>query len=128
MAEVRRKVCWRIVAALAVALSCATHARADTVTASTANGFARLLFTLTPSAHATTNGDGGVLTIGFDRPVTLDPAALTQRLPAYLTSARVDADAILAVRYPHRSGRRPEPQPACRGGSGARQGLVRDPG
>ena len=70
----------------------AQSAHADSVTTSTEGGYARLLFTLTPAAHATTSTEGGALTIGFDRKVTFDPASLAQNLPAYIASARADAD------------------------------------
>jgi hypothetical protein len=83
---------WRIFAALAIALAWVLPAHADSVTTSTANGFARLLFTLTPAAQATAVADGGVLTIGFDRRVALDPGALTQSLSSYLSGGRLDAD------------------------------------
>ena len=67
-------------------------ARADSLTTNTSNGYARLLFTLTPAGHATAAATGGVLTIGFDRKISADPTALAQNLPAYIGSARVDAD------------------------------------
>jgi hypothetical protein len=82
------------IAALAIVCCCTilpAHA-GDSVTTSTANGFARLLFTLAPTAHVTANADGGVLTIGFDRKVALDPAAMVQSAPGYITSVRIDAD------------------------------------
>jgi hypothetical protein len=78
---------------LALALSGACgSARADSLTTSTSNGYARLLFTLTPVAHATASANGGVLTISFDRKIAADPTALAQNLPAYIGSARTDGD------------------------------------
>jgi hypothetical protein len=73
-------------------LACVLPAHADSVTTSTANGFARLLFTLSPPAHATANADGGVLTISFDRKVALDPAKIAENTTSYVSSIRADAD------------------------------------
>ena len=67
-------------------------AHADSVSVSTESGYARLLFTLTPAAHATTASTDGTLTISFDRKVALDPSALAQGLPAYISATRGDAD------------------------------------
>ncbi len=81
------------IAALVSALCMAGPARAaDSVTTATDGGFARLLFTLSPTAHATAAASGGVLTISFDRKVGVDPATLAQNLPSYIGSARQDAD------------------------------------
>jgi len=70
----------------------AQAAHADSVATSTEGGYARLLFTLTPVAHATTSTEGGALTIGFDRKVAIDAASLAQNLPAYIAGARADSD------------------------------------
>ncbi len=84
---------WRGGFALAAALCFAQAAHAaDSVSTSTANGFARLLFTLTPTAHATASGDAGVVTISFDRKIALDAATLSQSLSAYASNVRMDAD------------------------------------
>jgi len=84
---------WRSIFALATVLCFALPAQAaDSVATSTANGFARLLFTLTPTAHATASGDSGVVTISFDRKVALDGATLSQSLSAYVSNVRGDAD------------------------------------
>jgi len=84
---------WRNALAFAAALCFAPSAHAaDSVATSTANGFARLLFTLTPTAHATANGDSGVVTISFDRKVALDATTLSQSLSAYVSNVRADAD------------------------------------
>jgi len=84
---------WRSAFAFAAALCFAPSAyAADSVATSTANGFARLLFTLTPTAHATANGDAGVVTISFDRKVALDAVTLSQSLSAYASNVRMDAD------------------------------------
>jgi len=78
---------------LAAALCCVSvPASADALNVSNNGGYARLLFNLTPAAHATASATGGVLTIAFDRKIAADPAALAQNLPAYIGSARVDAD------------------------------------
>ncbi len=69
-----------------------TSARADSVSTATDGGYARLLFTLSPPAHAAATVSGGALTIAFDRKVAVDPAALAQSLPGYIGSARGDAD------------------------------------
>ena len=82
-----------IVHAVAFGLVCtAVPARADTLSINTGGGYARLLFVLTPQGHATANAEGGVLTIAFDRKIAADPASLAQSLPAYIGSARTDAD------------------------------------
>ena len=84
---------WRSIFALATVLCFALPARAaDSVATSTANGFARLLFTLTPTAHATASGDSGVVTISFDRKVAFDGATWSQSLSAYVSNVRGDAD------------------------------------
>jgi hypothetical protein len=77
-------------AAFLLALA-ATSARADSVSATSEGGYARLLFSLTPAAHATATASGGALTISFDRSIAVDPASLVTSLPAYLGGARVDA-------------------------------------
>lgn len=78
--------------ALVLCLTVSPARAADSVTVSTEGGYARLLFTLSPTAHVQASATGGVLTIGFDRKVALDPAALTQTLPSYIGGARADAD------------------------------------
>lgn len=79
--------------AAAIALCCAAiPARADSLNVNTNGGYARLLFALTPQAHATASVTAGVLTIAFDRKIAADPTTLAQTLPALVGSARVDAD------------------------------------
>jgi hypothetical protein len=70
----------------------AQPALADSVTTSAGNGFGRILFTLDSAAHPAASVAAGVLTISFDRKVTIEPASVTQGLNAYLSSARADAD------------------------------------
>ncbi len=82
----------RVIATALVLCTASVAARADSLNVTTTNGFARLLFTLTPVAHATATASGGVLTIAFDRKIAADPTSLAQTLPAYVGSARVDAD------------------------------------
>ncbi|MGA7674975.1 MAG: hypothetical protein WCA78_08000 [Rhizomicrobium sp.] len=67
-------------------------AAADKLAASTAAGYARLLFTLDPTARVNALVTGQVLTISFDRKVELTPAAIAQALPGYIASARGDPD------------------------------------
>jgi len=82
----------KALASVALAMCIAQTAHADSVSASAEGGYARLLFTLTPAAHATTASTDGTLTISFDRKVALDPSALAQGLPAYISATRGDAD------------------------------------
>ncbi|HEY0281546.1 MAG TPA: hypothetical protein VGC27_02855 [Rhizomicrobium sp.] len=65
---------------------------ADKFAASTAGGYARLLFTLEPAAQVKAQVTGEVLTISFDRKTDLTPTALAQALPQYIASARADPD------------------------------------
>ncbi|MGC9953789.1 MAG: hypothetical protein ABSD21_05895 [Rhizomicrobium sp.] len=65
---------------------------ADRLAASTTGGYARLLFTLEPTAHVNALITGEVLTISFDRKVDLAPATIAQTLPGYIASGRVDPD------------------------------------
>ncbi len=82
----------RVFAAALILCSLTAHARADSFSTTTENGFVRLLFNLTPQAHVTATAAGSVLTIGFDRKVAIDPDALAQSSPALISSARADAD------------------------------------
>jgi hypothetical protein len=66
-------------------------ARADSVTTSNDGGYARIIFTLTPVAHAKAALAGGVLTIAFDRKIAIDANAVVQGLPGYVASGRADA-------------------------------------
>jgi hypothetical protein len=70
----------------------AAPALADSVSTSGANGFGRILFVLDPPAHGQLAVSSGVLTIHFDRKVSLDPNAISQGLSAYVASVRADAD------------------------------------
>jgi hypothetical protein len=65
---------------------------ADRLAATTAQGYARLLFTLDPVAQVDAHVTGAVLTISFDRKIDVAPAAIAQALPLYIASARADPD------------------------------------
>lgn len=81
-------------AAALAALICAAapSALADSVSTSGSNGFGRILFTLDPVAHGAVSVAGGVLTVHFDRKVSIDANALAQGLSAYVSSVRADPD------------------------------------
>jgi tetratricopeptide (TPR) repeat protein len=81
-----------LAAAMAGAMLASGAALADGVTANADNGFGRIIFTLTPTAHATASLTSGVLTIAFDRKVAIDPAMITHNLGAYVSTDRVEAD------------------------------------
>ncbi len=70
----------------------ASPVRADSVSTSASDGFGRILFTLDPVAHGTVSVAGGVLTLHFNRKVTIDPNAMAQGLSAYVSSVRGDPD------------------------------------
>jgi hypothetical protein len=78
-------------AALLWALA-AMPAHADSVTTDSSSGFGRILLTLTPAAHAKAAMAAGVVTISFDRKVTIDPAQVARNFSAYVSSARLDPD------------------------------------
>ncbi len=80
-----------LAAACAIAIL-AGRANADTVSTANDNGFGRIVFTLTPAAHAKTALAGGVLTISFDRKIAIDANAVALGLPAYIASGRADAN------------------------------------
>jgi hypothetical protein len=77
---------------LAAAMLVALPAKADGVSVSTGNGFARLLFSFTPRAHVTASVNGGVLTISFDRKTSVTAQQIAQNLGGYASGPRVDAD------------------------------------
>jgi len=81
-----------VAAVFACAFLMRPAAAADSVTASTANGYARLLFALDGGTHASAQATGAVLTIAFDRKVAIAAATIAQALPGYIASARADAD------------------------------------
>ena len=71
-----------------------TEAKADTVSVSTANGYARLLFTFTPKAQVSAAVDGGVLTLSFERKTDVTAATLAQDMAAFAGGGRVDASGL----------------------------------
>jgi hypothetical protein len=73
-------------------LMAAGPARADSVSTSSGNGFARIVFVLDPVAHAKPVMGDGVLTLTFDRKIAIDPNALAQGLSGYISSVRADPD------------------------------------
>jgi hypothetical protein len=88
-----RAFLFRLVSALCgLAFAAAPAFGSDTVSVSNDGGYARLLFTFAPAAHATATVTGGVLTISFDRRTTLDASALAANLTAYAGSGRADPD------------------------------------
>ena len=83
---------FRVAAFAAVCLLAPPTWAADGVAASTAGGYARLLFTLDPAARVNALVAGEVLTISFDRKVELTPATISQALPGTIASGRADPD------------------------------------
>jgi hypothetical protein len=73
-------------------VACGGAARADTLSGSTDNGFARLLFAFPPKAHVNATVNGGVLTLVFDHKTDVTAAALTQAMPNYASGVRPDPD------------------------------------
>ncbi|MGD0191046.1 MAG: tetratricopeptide repeat protein [Rhizomicrobium sp.] len=67
-------------------------ARADAVRTSASNGFARIHFTLEPLAHAKVALSSGVVTIAFDRKVSIAPSTIAQGLGSYVSNVREDPD------------------------------------
>ena len=65
---------------------------ADTVAAVPESGFIRLNFNFAPAAHITATAQGGVLTLAFDRKVTLAPQAIIALSGGAIASGRADAD------------------------------------
>ena len=83
----------RLAALVAFAcLAAAGSASADSVSTSSSNGFARIVFALDPIAHAKPVMGDGVLTISFDRKIAVDPNAIMQGLSGYISSVRADPD------------------------------------
>jgi hypothetical protein len=89
----RTPVSCRLAGLVALALlAAAPAAHADSVSTSSGNGFARIVFVLDPVAHARSAMGDGVLTVAFDRKIAIDPDALAQGLSAYISSVRSDPD------------------------------------
>ena len=79
--------------ALLLALVAALPAQAaDTVSASSQNGYSRLSFAFNPAGHVTAASDGSVLTLSFDRKTTLDPEAVAKLMGGAVGGVRADLD------------------------------------
>jgi len=79
--------------ALLLALAAARPAQAaDSVSASSQNGFSRLSFAFEPAGHVKAAYDGSVLTLTFDRKTTLDPSAIAKLMGSAVGGVRADAD------------------------------------
>jgi hypothetical protein len=65
---------------------------ADTVSASSQNGYSRLSFSFSPDGHVRAQSNGSVLTLIFDRKTTLDAHAIAALMGGAVTSTRADAD------------------------------------
>jgi tetratricopeptide (TPR) repeat protein len=84
----------RLFAAIAFACALAplsAHA-ADNVTVQLQGGFARMLFSTEPFSKGTATINGNVVTIAFDRAISVDPARLQAQAPALISNARIDPD------------------------------------
>src|SRR5580698_4506725 len=66
----------RILSLVGLALLSTVPARADSVTTAPEDGFVRLDFNFTTPAQLKAAADNGVLTLSFDRKVTLDPQTI----------------------------------------------------
>ncbi len=90
----RAKVLCRSVAAATAFCFLVLHSAiaADTFTASTAGGYARLIFALKPAGHIGAQVSGQILTITFDHKVSVTPSEIVQALPGYIDSGHADAD------------------------------------
>jgi tetratricopeptide (TPR) repeat protein len=67
-------------------------ALADSVSESSDGGFGRVVLSFDTPAHATAAMTSGVVTVGFNRKVTIDPDQIAHGLGAYVASARLDPD------------------------------------
>jgi hypothetical protein len=81
----------RCAAALLFALLASSASAKDSVIGSNEGGFGRITLTL-PGAHPKAQIDGGVLTLTFDRKISVDPAIIATSLPAYVSAGHMDAD------------------------------------
>jgi len=85
-------MCGPVLGVLLLALFFSPAMAADTISASEAGGYGRVLITLDPTGKADAVLEGTVLKLNFDRKVALDPSAIVAMLPSYMTSGRVDGD------------------------------------
>ena len=67
---------------------------ADSVSASDQDGYSRLSFTFAPAGHVTAKVTGGILTLTFDRKVTIDPKQLVTLMGAAVQGVRADPDGM----------------------------------
>ncbi|HEX4104595.1 MAG TPA: hypothetical protein VHX92_00035, partial [Rhizomicrobium sp.] len=74
-----------------LALLSTVPARADSVTAAPEDGYVRLDFNFTTPAQLKAAADNGVLTLSFDRKVTLDPQTIVGLSNGAITSGHLDA-------------------------------------
>jgi len=83
----------RIVGLTGLALLASLPARAaDTVASEPQSGFVRLNFNFAPAAKISAAAQGGVLTLSFDRKITVTPQAIVTLSNGALASGRIDAD------------------------------------
>ncbi len=80
-----------IIAGLALLIAAPAYA-ADSFSAPAQSGFVRLDFNFAPAAKLTASTSGGVLIIGFDRKVDVDPAAIVAASHGAIASFVADAD------------------------------------
>jgi tetratricopeptide (TPR) repeat protein len=81
----------RIFGLVGLALLSTVPARADSVTTAPEDGFVRLDFTFTTPAQLKAAADNGVLTLSFDRKITLDPQAIVGLSNGAIASGHADA-------------------------------------
>ncbi|HEX4370449.1 MAG TPA: hypothetical protein VH019_03800 [Rhizomicrobium sp.] len=81
----------RILGLVGLALLSAVPARADSVTTAPEDGFVRLDFTFTAPAQLKAAADNGVLTLSFDRKITLDPQTIVGLSNGAIASGHADA-------------------------------------
>ena len=74
-----------------LALLSTVPARADSVTTAPEDGFVRLDFTFTTPAQLKAAADNGVLTLSFDRKITLDPQTIVGLSNGAIASGHADA-------------------------------------
>src|SRR5665213_3521535 len=81
----------RILGLAGLALLSTVPARADSVTTAPEDGFVRLDFTFTTPAQLKVAADNGVLTLSFDRKITLDPQTIVGLSNGAIASGHADA-------------------------------------
>ncbi|HEX3895345.1 MAG TPA: hypothetical protein VHW73_03965, partial [Rudaea sp.] len=81
--------------AASLMLGCAfmsAPSRADSVSTNSDSGFGRVILSFDSAIHATAQMSSGVVTVSFNRKVTIDPGQIVHGLGAYIASARLDPD------------------------------------